>query len=258
MFFGGYGYMPYGYGYGGYGYGQYSGMYTVAMLLLVAAMILSVYAQYKVNSTFRKYSEVRNRRGYTGADAARQLLYNAGITDVSVERIGGSLTDHYDPKNKVLRLSQDVYDSPSIAALGVAAHETGHAIQHNVGYIPLSIRTKIFPAVSFSSKLAMPLVLLGMLLGMISGSFFVALIGALLYAVVVLFQIITLPVEFNASARALKNLREYGYLDPDELPGARKVLTAAALTYLAAAAAALATLLRFLAIILSSGGRRRD
>ncbi|MCC8015280.1 MAG: zinc metallopeptidase [Eubacterium sp.] len=251
MYYGGY--YPY---YGGYGYGSFSGLYMVAMLLLVAAIILSFYSQYKVNSTFKKYSKVASRRGYTGADVARQLLYNAGITDVAVEPIRGNLTDHYDPKSKTLRLSDPVYSSRSLAALGVAAHETGHAIQDNVGYVPLKIRTSIFPAVSFSSKLAMPLIILGIIIGSFSRFYTIALLGALLYAVVVFFQLVTLPVEFNASARAMQNLKDYGYLDPDEVPGARKVLSAAALTYVAAAMASLATLLRFLAIILGNNRRR--
>ncbi|MCD8239467.1 MAG: zinc metallopeptidase [Clostridiales bacterium] len=252
MYYGGY--YPY---YGGYGYGYgFSGLYMLAMLLLVAAIILSMYSQFKVNSTFKKYSKVASRRGYTGADVARQLLYNAGITDVVVEPIKGSLTDHYDPKSKKLRLSEPVYSSYSIAALGVAAHETGHAIQDNVGYVPLKIRTGIYPAVNFSSKLAMPLIILGLIIGSFSRFYSIALFGALLYAVVVLFQLVTLPVEFNASARAMQNLKDYGYLDPDEVKGARKVLSAAALTYVAAAAASLATLLRFLAIILGNNRRR--
>lgn len=254
MFYGGY--YPYGYGYG-YGYGNFSGLYMLSMLLLIAAIILAFYSQWKVNSTFNKYSQVQNRRGYTGADVARQLLYNAGITDVAVEPIKGNLTDHYDPKNKVLRLSDNVFSSRSIAALGVAAHETGHAIQDNVGYIPLKIRTGIYPAVNFSSRLAMPLILLGLFIGMFSRVYTIALLGAILYAVVVFFQLVTLPVEFNASSRAMKNLKNYGYLDEDEIPGARSVLSAAALTYVASAASALATLLRFLAIILGNSGRRR-
>lgn len=253
MYYGGY------YPYGGYGYGygySFSGLYMVAMLLLVAAIILSMYSQFKVNSTFKKYSEIPSRRGYTGADVARQLLFNAGITDVEVEPIKGSLTDHYDPKSKKLRLSEPVYSSRSIAALGVAAHETGHAIQDNVGYVPLKVRTGIYPAVNFSSKLAMPLIILGLIIGSFSRFYNIALFGTLLYAVVVLFQLVTLPVEFNASSRAMKNLKNYGYLDEDEVPGARKVLSAAALTYVAAAAASLATLLRFLAIILGNNRRR--
>ncbi len=250
MFYGGY--YPYMYG----GYGSFSGLQLIAVVLLIAAMILAVYAQSKVSSTFNKYSKVANKRGYTGADVARQLLGNAGIFDVSVEHVSGNLTDHYDPKNKVLRLSDGVYNSKSVAALGVAAHETGHAIQDNVGYVPLRIRTGIFPAVSFSSKLAMPLILLGLLMGAFSGFYTIAVFGAVLYAVVVLFQLVTLPVEFNASARALKNLKNYGYLDSDEVPGARKVLSAAALTYVASAAAALATLLRFIAIIMGNSRNR--
>ncbi len=251
-------YYGYPYMYGGYGgYGSFTGLQVLAMVLLIVAMILAFYAQSKVNSTFKKYSKIPNKRGYTGAEVARQLLGNAGIFNVNVERISGNLTDHYDPKNKVLRLSDAVYSSNSVAALGVAAHETGHAIQDNVGYAPLKLRTSMFPAVSFSSKLAMPIIILGLLLGAFSGVYEIAIFGAILYAVVVFFQIVTLPVEFNASARALKNLKTYGYLDSDELPGAKKMLTAAALTYVAAAASAVATLLRFVAIILGNSNRRR-
>lgn len=248
-------YRPYGYY--GYGYGGMNGLYMAAILLVLVAAIFAMYAQHKVNSTYKKYSKVANRRGLKGADVARQLLYNAGITDVSVEHISGNLTDHYDPKAKVIRLSDAVFNSNSVAALGVAAHETGHAIQDNVGYVPLKMRSGIFPAVNFSNKLAMPLIMIGLILGAFSANYTIALAGAILYAVVVAFQLITLPVEFNASSRALKNLNQYGYLDSDEMPGARRVLVAAALTYVAAAAAALATLLRFLVIILGNG-RRRD
>ncbi len=238
-------------GYGGYGYGMF---FDPTILLIIPAMILALVAQARVSSTFKKYSHVSARRGFTGADVARQLLLSAGITDVTVERIGGNLTDHYDPKSKVLRLSDSVYASSSIAALGVAAHETGHAIQHRESYFPLTFRNAIFPVVNIGSKLSMPLIMLGLVFSFLSGSIILLQIGIILFALVVLFQIVTLPVEFNASRRALKLLGEYNYLSEDELKPARKVLSAAALTYVAAAAVAIANLLRLLLIF----GRRDD
>ena len=180
------------------------------------------------------------------------LLSQNGITDVSVQPIRGNLTDHYNPVNKTLNLSESVYNSTSVAALGVAAHETGHAVQHAKGYVPLLMRSAIFPAVSFSGKIAMPLFIVGILLANFINSPILALIGAWLYVFVVIFQIITLPVEFNASARALTMLRDYNFLDETEVRGARKVLSAAAMTYVAAAAASILQFLRLLAIANSS------
>jgi len=236
-------------GMGGFGF-----LYDPTVLLIIPAMILALFAQARVSSTFNKYSNKPARRGYTGADVARQLLLSAGITDVSVERIAGNLTDHYDPRNKVLRLSDSVFSSKSIAALGVAAHETGHAIQHRESYFPLVFRNAIFPVVNIGSKLSMPLIMLGLLFGYFSGSNFLLLTGIILFATVVFFQIITLPVEFNASSRALKLLGQYNYLSEDEIKPAKKVLSAAALTYVAAAAVAISNLLRLLLIF----GRRSD
>ncbi|MEI3162695.1 MAG: zinc metallopeptidase [Lachnospirales bacterium] len=238
--------MPYYYGYG------IDGWYFLVILMAFVCM----FAQFNVGSVFKRYSKVPNARGYTGADVARMLLHLNGINDVQVEHISGNLTDHYDPIKKVLRLSDSVYGSKSIAALGVAAHETGHAVQHAKGYVPLTIRSAIFPVVSFSSKLAMPLFIIGLLIGSLIHSYALAFIGAILFAAVVAFQIITLPVEFNASSRALKMLSDYNYLENSEVSGARKVLTAAALTYVAAAAASLVQLLRLLAIL--GVGRNRD
>ena len=220
-------------------------------VILVA--ILALFFQANVTSTFGKYSKIRSLRGYTGADVARMLLSQNGITDVSVQPIRGNLTDHYNPVNKTLNLSESVYNSTSVAALGVAAHETGHAVQHAKGYVPLLMRSAI-PAVSFSSKIAMPLFIVGILLTNFINSPILALIGAWLYVFVVIFQIITLPVEFNASARALTMLRDYNFLDETEVKGARKVLSAAAMTYVAAAAASILQFLRLLAIANS----RRD
>lgn len=225
-------------------------------LLFIAVAIYSIYAQFKVSSTFNKYSRIPNARGYTGADVARILLEMSGIHDVQVEPVRGSLTDHYDPTHKVLRLSESVYSSSSVAALGVAAHETGHAVQHHVGYAPLTMRASIFPAVSFSSKLAMPLIIIGLMMGYLSHNMFIAQIGVILFSVVVLFQIITLPVEFNASSRALRMLQTNGFLNDDEMKPARKVLWAAAMTYVAAAATSIIQLLRLILIV--SGGRRND
>lgn len=241
--------MPYYYGYYGYGF---NGWFWIVILMAVLCMI----AQGNVTSTFNRYSKVANSRGYTGADVAKMLLHQNGIYDVTVEHIKGNLTDHYDPVKKVLRLSDAVYGSKSVAALGVAAHETGHAIQHAKGYVPLKIRSAIFPVVNFCSTIAMPLFVIGILIGVMINSYSLALAGAILFAVVVAFQVITLPVEFNASSRALRMLEDYNYLDTGEVAGARKVLSAAAMTYVAAAATSIVQLLRLLSII--GVGRRND
>lgn len=224
------------------------------LILVLPAAILAMYAQSKVNSTFNKFSKIGNRNGYTGAQVAQMLLSIAGVTDVSIEQVAGNLTDHYDPSNKVLRLSQSVYGSRSISALGVAAHETGHAVQHNRGYIFLGIRNAIFPIVNFSSKLAMPLIMIGFLLSFFTQSYTIIYFGVILFTVVVAFQIITLPVEFNASSRAISMLEENNILTSDEIAPAKKVLSAAALTYVASAAVAIATLLRYIMLL----NNRRD
>lgn len=234
--------------FGGY-YGAYysgSSMTNILYILLFITFLVSLYFQSNVTSTFKKYSKVGNQRGLTGADVARALLNLNGIYDVSVEHISGTLTDHYDPGKKVIRLSDDVYSSNSLAALSVAAHETGHAVQHAKGYAPLAIRSAIFPAVNFGSQVSIPLFLVGLLLG---GSMILAQIGAGLFALCVLFQFVTLPVEFNASSRALNMLTDYGYLSQKEVSGAKKVLGAAAMTYVAAAATSVLQLLRLLSII---------
>ena len=236
--------MYYGYG---YGYGL-DGWY----LLLIVAMIFSMVAQSKVSTTFNKYSRVRNRRGFTGAQVAAQMLQNAGIYDVSVQRVAGNLTDHYDPRTKTLRLSQSVYDSTSVAALGVAAHETGHAIQHDVGYAPLALRGFFVPLANFGSRLAIPLIIIGFIFS--GGGSTLVTLGILFFSLSVAFTIITLPVEFNASSRAIRLLVDDGFLTSDEIGGAKKVLSAAAMTYVAAAFAAVAQLLRLIAIF----GRRDD
>ena len=236
--------MYYGYG---YGYGM-DPMY----FLVIIAFIFSMVAQTKVSTTFNKYSRVRNRAGFTGAQVATQMLQNAGIYDVSVQRVAGNLTDHYDPRTKTLRLSQSVYDSTSVAALGVAAHETGHAIQHDVGYAPLGLRSMLVPLANFGSRLAIPLILIGFFFS--GGGSTLVTIGILFFSLSVLFTLITLPVEFNASHRAIDLLVADGFLANDEIGGAKKVLSAAAMTYVAAAFAAIAELLHLLAIF----GRRDD
>lgn len=222
-------------------------------VLVLPAMILAIAAQSKVTSTFNKYSRVS--AGMTGAEASRKIMELNGIYDVRIERVSGNLTDHYDPGNKVLRLSDNVYSSSSVSAVGVAAHETGHAIQHANGYAFLALRTVMVPIANFGSRLAMPLVFLGLLFSISSqmGSTFINL-GIILFGLSVLFTIITLPVEFNASRRAIACLDESRILTGNELVGARKVLSAAAMTYVAATVVALANFFR---LILLFGNRRR-
>lgn len=220
------------------------------IIILIPAIIFSIVAQIMVKSAFSEYSKVRNSRGLTGADAAREILDRNGLTNVRIEHISGSLTDHYDPKANVIRLSDDVYGSATVAAVGVAAHEAGHAVQYAEGYYPIKIRNAIIPVTRFGSSLSTPLVILGLALS----SDFLITAGILLFCAVVLFQAITLPVEFNASGRALKTLRSSHFLEDDEMKGARSVLTAAAMTYVAAMLSALLSLVRLLVI---SGRRRR-
>ena len=226
------------------------------IVLVLPAMILALYAQNKVNSTFKKYSRVASRSGMTGAQAARRLMELNGIYDVSIERVSGNLTDHYDPSKKVLRLSDSVYSDTSVAAIGVAAHETGHAIQHARGYAPLTLRTVMVPLANLGSTLSMPLIFLGILFSFSSrmGNSMINL-GILLFGLSVVFTIITLPVEFNASRRAVACLGDSGILYDDEIGGVKKVLSAAAMTYVASTAVALANFLRLIIIF---GGRRRD
>ncbi len=232
------------------------------ILLVLPTVILALYAQAKVNSTFNQYRQERSYRGMTGQEVAMQMLRNAGIYDVPVQMVAGHLTDHYDPKNRVLRLSESVFNSSSIAAIGVAAHEAGHAIQHQEGYAPLHLRNAIIPLTRIGSNLSMPLIFIGIALGGLSNAasavnmgWYIIIAGIALFGVAVLFQVITLPVEFNASRRALATLGSTQILMEDEVKKARKVLSAAALTYVAAMAQALANLLRLILIV---GGRRRD
>lgn len=223
-------------------------------ILVLAGVIICLLASSKMKSTFHRYSGVRNHSGVTGREAAEQILHRAGIYDVRVEHVSGELTDHYDPRSKVLRLSDATYSRTSVAALGVAAHECGHAIQHQTGYLPLQIRGALVPVANFGSTIAWPLILMGMFISSRSSGFLINL-GILAFSLAVLFQIITLPVEFNASGRAVKILGESGMLYPEEVGATRKVLTAAALTYVAGAAASILQLMR---LVLLFGNRRRD
>ena len=208
-----------------------------------------MWASSRVNTTFRRYAKVRSMTGMTGAEAAKKLLHSQGIYDVTVQSVRGQLTDHYDPRTKTVNLSEDVYGETSVAALGVAAHECGHAIQDNVGYFPLRLRAAFVPVANLGSKLSMPLILVGILIGLTP---FVE-IGIWMFVLAVLFQVITLPVEFNASSRAVKLLDDVGILQGQEVDETRKVLGAAALTYVAAVAASVLQLLRLIMIF----GRRR-
>lgn len=221
------------------------------MILLLPALVISMYAQMKISGTFHRYSQVPSHRGMTGADVARYILNQNGLHDVPIERIGGHLSDHYDPRSRVVRLSADVYGSTSLAALGVAAHEVGHAIQHDTGYLPLFIRNTVIPVTQIGSYLSMPLFFLGLLMS----SAPLVKIGVVLFGLIVFFQLVTLPVEFNASSRALATLGGEGFLDNTELKGTRKVLNAAALTYVAAALMAVLQLVRLILISGALGGR---
>ena len=213
-------------------------------LILIPAILISAWAQFKVSSTFNKYSTVRSINGYTGAQVARILLNDAGLQEVEIQQVQGRLSDHYDPRAKVLRLSSDVYGSTSVASIGVAAHEVGHAIQDKESYSALVFRNAIVPVVNFSSSLSWILFFIGILLSYST----LVTIGIILFSVVVLFQLVTLPVEFNASSRALKLLEARGILYDKEVEGARKVLSAAALTYVAATLMAVLQLVRLIAI----------
>ena len=226
--------------------------YDPTYILVIIGAILSIIASSMVQSTYSKYSKVRSMSGMTGAQVAEMILKNKGIYDVRVERVSGNLTDHYNPKTKVVNLSDSVYNSQSVAALGVAAHECGHVIQHHENYVPLSIRSMLVPAANIGSKAGIPIILLGILLGY---NTVLVQIGIWVFALAVLFQVVTLPVEFNASRRALVCLDEYGIVTRDEKSKSAKVLRAAAFTYVAAAAAAILQLLR---LIMLFGRRDND
>lgn len=220
-------------------------------LLVVVGALLSMWASARVNGTFQKYSRVSSHTGMTGAEAARQLLHSQGIYDVTVQAVRGQLTDHYDPRTKTVNLSEPVYASSSVSAIGVAAHECGHAIQDHVGYAPLRLRAAFVPVANLGSTLSWPLILLGLVIGLTP---FIQ-IGIWMFVLALMFQVITLPVEFNASGRAVRLLGQLGILKGQEVSDTRRVLGAAALTYVAAVAASVLQLLRLLLLF---GGRRRD
>ncbi len=237
--------------------------YDWTILILIPPLLLSLYAQFKVNSTYKRFSAVSNARGLTGRDVARRILDANGLYDVKIEHIRGNLTDHYDPKSNTVRLSDGVDNSTSVAAIGVAAHECGHAVQHAEGYAPVKLRTAMVPITNFSSKTAILFIIVGLIISnmykVTQGNnigFTIAVIGICLFAVATVFQLVTLPVEFNASSRALKTLETDMILYDDEIPMARKVLSAAALTYVAALISSIASLLRIVLIVFS-GNRRR-
>ena len=221
-------------------YGFFIDYYYI--ILVIPAMLISLWAQFKVKSTYKKYSGISNSKNITGAYAAQAVLTHYGITDVRNERVAGTLSDHYDPRSKVIRLSEGVYSSNSIAAIGIACHEAGHAAQHAQNYVPIKVRNSLIPICNIGSTLGVPLAIFGYILGfepLIS-------IGLLLYAAITVFQLVTLPVEFNASRRALRVIDETNLLYDDESGGAKKVLTAAAMTYVAAMLVSLANLLRLI------------
>ncbi|HBY71134.1 MAG TPA: peptidase [Lachnospiraceae bacterium] len=222
-------------------------------ILVIIGLLLSMGASIKVKSTFARYARVRSMSGMTGAEAAERILHSSGIYDVSVQRVSGQLSDHYDPRTKVLRLSDSVYGEASVAAIGVAAHECGHAIQHDKAYIPLKVRAAFVPVANFGASLSIPLILIGVIF---ARSQFLINLGIWLFSLAVIFQLITLPVEFNASRRAVARLGETGILYGDEIKATKKVLGAAALTYVAGTAASLLQLLRL--VLLFGGGRDRD
>lgn len=227
--------------------------YDYYYLILVLPMIIfSLIAQGMVKSAYGKYGKIQNMRRITGADAALSLLHAQGVYDVRVERINGTLTDHYDPKANVIRLSADIFDSSSIAAVGIACHEAGHAMQYHSSYLPVKIRMAIIPVCNAASKISIPLIIVGLILGAFASNYVIAYLGVIAFAVATLFELVTLPVEFNASKRAIQAIKEGNFLYDDEVAGAKSVLRAAALTYVAALAVSLANLLRFVLII---GGR---
>ena len=237
-------------------FGYYYGFDWTYLVLVIPCLILSVWASASVKSTFRRYSTQYSARRITGAAAAQRVLRNHGVTNVRIERIAGDLTDHYDPRDNVIRLSDGVYDSTSTAAIGVACHEAGHAVQYATNYAPIKLRAAIIPITNFGSKLAMPLILLGLVLSAFGNfSYTLVYVGIACFGLSLVFQLVTLPVEFNASHRAIRAISDAGILTPQELSGAKKTLKAAAMTYVAATAVALAQLLRLIVLF---GGRRRN
>ena len=230
----------------------YYGFDWTYIFIVLPCLIIAMLTSAKVNSTFKRYSKQISARGITGHEAAMRVLRANGVTDVRIERVAGNLTDHYDPRANVIRLSAPVYDSASTAAIGVACHEAGHAVQYAESYAPIKLRAAIIPITNIGSKLALPLILLGVLFG---SSYTLIYLGIGMFAMSLVFQLVTLPVEFNASRRAMQAIEDTEILYGDELTGARKTLTAAAMTYVAAVAVAAAQLLR---LILLFGGRRRN
>ena len=227
------------------GYNIGYGIDIYYLLLVVPAFVLALWAQIKVKGTYKKMSAVRNSRGLTGAQAASRVLYEHGVTNVRIEHVSGTLTDHYDPRANVIRLSDGVFDSTSVAAVGIACHEAGHAVQYAKNYAPIRMRNAILPVCNVGSKIGLPLAIIGLVIGSMVGRW-LFWAGIILYGLVALFQLVTLPVEFNASHRALQTIEDTGMLAGEEYKGARKVLTAAALTYVAALAVSLANLLRLI------------
>ncbi|MBQ7801650.1 MAG: zinc metallopeptidase [Oscillospiraceae bacterium] len=240
-------------------YGYYYGFDWTYLVLVLPCVILSMWASARVNSTFKKYSQQYSIRRVTGAQAAQRVLSAGGVGGVRIERISGNLTDHYDPKTNVIRLSDSVYDSTSVAAIGVACHEAGHAVQYARGYVPIRLRAAIIPVTNFGSKLAMPLILIGILLSYLGNfSYTLVYVGIACFGLSLVFQLVTLPVEFNASRRAMEAIENAGLLTADEQRGAKKTLSAAAMTYVAATATALAQLLRLIILFGGRGRRRND
>lgn len=229
-----------------YGYGL-----DPTYILVIIAFLLTMFASFGVKSTFNKYNKVHSGRGMTASTVARKILDANGLHNIRIERVAGDLTDHFSPKENVIRLSDATYNSTSVAAIGVAAHECGHAVQHQVGYVPIKIRNSIVPIVNISNTLAMPIFLIGLILNIAN----LAMFGAILFGAVFVFQLVTLPTEINASRRAMKTLDSMYILEGDELKGAKKTLTAAAMTYVAAVASSALQLLRLLLI---ANNRRRD
>ena len=240
-------------------YGYYYGFDWTLLILVLPCMIFSMISSSRVNSTFQKYSSQHSRRGLTGAEAAQRVLWHNGVTGVRIERVSGNLTDHYDPKTNVIRLSDSVYASTSTAAIGVAAHEAGHAVQYAKDYAPIKLRAAIIPITNIGSKLAMPLILAGVLLTFL-GNFSQVLVdlGIAAFGLSFVFQMVTLPVEFNASRRAMAAIEDAQLLTEEEQQGAKKTLKAAAMTYVAATAVALAQLLRLIILFGGRGRRRND
>ncbi len=237
--------------------GYYYGFDLTYLILVLPCILLALWASANVNSTFRRYSKVISARGITGAEAARRVLQANGVSGVRVEQVSGNLTDHFDPKANVIRLSDSVFGAASVAAIGVACHEAGHAVQYAEDYAPIKLRSAIIPVTNIGSKLAMPLILLGLLFS--SGeSYTLVYLGIACFGLSLLFQLITLPVEFNASRRAMNAMESSNLFSGDELRGARKTLTAAAMTYVAATAVALAQLLRLLILFGGRGRRSND